>query len=118
MDPGISSQSGFDDAASIAAAGLLLVGAVLSLNALALLGRVDTRSVGILNLLVGGLETVIALVLVTEATSSREVFVGAGIFFFGFTYLYVGLTVSLNAHRLVWAGTVAGLQFWRRTVRL
>lgn len=71
--------------------GLLFVGAVLLVNGLLFLGKVDPKAAASLNLFVGGLQTAIPLWLLTHAETPDEVFGAAGIFLFGFTYLYVGI---------------------------
>lgn len=71
--------------------GLLFVGAVLFLNGLLFLGRVDAKAVAVFNLFVGALQTAIPFYLVATAPSADAVLGSAGIFLFGFTYLYVGI---------------------------
>ncbi|UMG93514.1 AmiS/UreI family transporter [Nocardioides sp. TF02-7] len=71
--------------------GLLFVGAVLFVNGLLFLGRVDPRSAALLNLFVGALQTAVPFYLVATAATPDEVLAAAGIFLFGFTYLYVGI---------------------------
>ncbi|WP_370249865.1 AmiS/UreI family transporter [Nocardioides sp.] len=72
--------------------GLLFVGAVLLINGVMLLGGVDTKTAGVFNLFVGGLQTLIPTYLVVTADSADAVLGASGIFLFGFTYLYVGIT--------------------------
>ncbi|MEV7012787.1 AmiS/UreI family transporter [Streptosporangium sp. NPDC051022] len=77
---------------SVGNVGLLYVGAVLFLNGLMLLGKVDARAAAIFNLFVGALQVVTPTVLIIAAGDSRAAVLGAsGIFLFGFTYLYVGV---------------------------
>lgn len=71
--------------------GLLFVGAALFVNGMLLLGRVDARTAGVLNLFVGALQTAIPFYLIATAASPDELFAAAPIFMFGFTYLYVGI---------------------------
>ncbi|MFF5213225.1 AmiS/UreI family transporter [Streptosporangium sp. NPDC000396] len=72
--------------------GLLYVGAVLFINGLMLLGRIDPRAAAILNLFVGTLQVITPTVLIITAGNRPDVILGAsGIFLFGFTYLYVGI---------------------------
>lgn len=71
--------------------GLLFVGAVLFVNGLLFLGRIEPRNAGVFNLFVGALQTAIPFYLVATATTPDEVLAAAGIFLFGFTYLYVGI---------------------------
>lgn len=76
----------------MAAVGLLYVGAVLFVNGLMLLGRVEPRSAAILNLFVGALQVVVPTVLIVQAGSDTSAILAAsGIYLFGFTYLYVGV---------------------------
>lgn len=71
--------------------GLLFVGAVLFVNGLLFLGKVDAKSAGVFNLFVGGLQTAIPFYLIATAETPDEILSAAGIFLFGFTYLYVGI---------------------------
>ncbi|WP_139981823.1 AmiS/UreI family transporter [Nocardioides litoris] len=71
--------------------GLLFVGAVLFVNGLLLLGHVDPKTAGVFNLFVGALQTAIPFYLIATATSPDVVLSAAGVFMFGFTYLYVGI---------------------------
>jgi hypothetical protein len=76
----------------MAAVGLLYVGAVLFVNALLLLGKVDAKSAGVFNLFVGSLQVIGPLYLIFTAHGDPWTIFGAsGIFLFGFTYLYVGI---------------------------
>ncbi len=72
--------------------GLLFVGAVLFVNALLLLGVVDAKSAALFNLFVGGLQVVVPTYLIITAQAPDDVLFASGIYLFGFTYLYVGLT--------------------------
>ncbi|MFC6881002.1 MULTISPECIES: AmiS/UreI family transporter [Actinomadura] len=82
----------------MASVGLLYVGAVLFVNALMLLGRVEPRSAAVLNLFVGTLQVVLpTLLLVAADGDTGQIGASAGLYLFGFTYLYVGI------------GTLAGL---------
>lgn len=71
--------------------GLLFVGAVLFVNGLLFLGKVDPKSAGVFNLFVGGLQTAIPFYLIATAQTPDEILAAAGVFLFGFTYLYVGI---------------------------
>jgi hypothetical protein len=71
--------------------GLLFVGAVLFVNGLLFLGQVDAKTAGVFNLFVGGLQTAIPLYLIASASNPDQILAAAGIFMFGFTYLYVGI---------------------------
>lgn len=73
--------------------GLLYVGGVLFLNSIMLLGKVEAKSAGIFNLFVGVLQVITPLYLIMTAKGDPDIILGAsGIFLFGFTYLYVGIT--------------------------
>jgi hypothetical protein len=71
--------------------GLMFVGAVLFVNGLLFLGRIDGRGAAVFNLFVGALQTAVPFYLIAHATSPNEILGDAGIFLFGFTYLYVGI---------------------------
>jgi len=71
--------------------GLLFVGAVLFLNGLLFLGKADAKGVAVFNLFVGVLQTAIPFYLIATAKGPAEILGAAGIFLFGFTYLYVGI---------------------------
>lgn len=80
------------------ALGLLFVGAVLLVNGLVLLGRVDVRAAAPINLFVGTLLVVVVLSLALPAGDDLgPVFTAAGFLLFGFVYLYVGVG-SLTGH--------------------
>lgn len=82
----------------MATVGLLYVGAVLYVNALMLLGKVDRKSAGIFNLFVGALQVFTPIyMIVTSHGDSWKIFSASGIFLFGFTYLYVGIVNLSNA---------------------
>ena len=72
--------------------GLMFVGAVLFVNGLLLLGKVDGKGAATFNLFVGALQTAIPFYLITTATTTDEILLASGIFLFGFTYLYVGIS--------------------------
>lgn len=71
--------------------GLLFVGAVLFMNGLLFIGKADTKGVAVFNLFVGGLQTAIPFYLIATAKTPNDILSAAGIFLFGFTYLYVGI---------------------------
>ncbi|MBA9005845.1 AmiS/UreI family transporter [Thermomonospora cellulosilytica] len=76
----------------MASVGLLYVGAVLFVNALLLLDRVDGKAAAILNLFVGALQVVLPTLLILQAGGDiKAISAAAGIYLFGFTYLYVGI---------------------------
>ncbi|MBB5083837.1 AmiS/UreI family transporter [Nonomuraea endophytica] len=76
----------------MASVGLLYVGAVLFVNAMMLLGKVEAKSAAILNLFAGALQVVTPTVIIITAGGDPAAIMGAsGIYLFGFTYLYVGI---------------------------
>ena len=78
--------------------GLLFVGSVLFLNGLLFLGKADAKGVAVFNLFVGGLQTAVPFYLIATAHTPNQILGAAGIFLFGFTYLYVGI-VNLAGFR-------------------
>jgi hypothetical protein len=84
--------------------GLLFVGAVLFLNGLLFLGKADAKGVAVFNLFVGVLQTAIPFYLIATAKGPEEILGAAGIFLFGFTYLYVGVVnlAGLNSGGIGW----------------
>lgn len=76
----------------MASVGLLYVGAVLFVNAMMLLGKVEPRAAAVLNLFVGGLQVVVPTALIITADGDiTQIAAASGIYLFGFTYLYVGV---------------------------
>lgn len=76
----------------MSAVGLFYVGAVLFVNGLMLLGRIPARSAGIFNVLVGGLQCVMPLMILAQSGGDAATLHATfPIFLFGFTYLYVGI---------------------------
>ena len=72
--------------------GLLYVGAVLFVNGLMLLGVVPGKSAAILNFFVGTMQVVFPTLIILQANDDLSVIFGAaGLYLFGFTYLYVGV---------------------------
>ena len=71
--------------------GLLFVGSVLFLNGLLFLGKADVKSAAVFNLFVGALQVAIPFYLISHARTPSDILGAAGIFLFGFTYLYVGI---------------------------
>lgn len=69
---------------------LLWVGAVLFLNGVWLIGKIEDKEIGIINIFVGGLTLIVSLniALNAEATSG-SVQAGAFTLLFSFTYLWV-----------------------------
>ncbi|MGY1709338.1 AmiS/UreI family transporter [Geodermatophilus sp. SYSU D00758] len=76
----------------MATVGLLYVGAVLVVNGIMLLGYVDPRGAAPLNLFVGALQVVTPTYLIIFAAGDpARIALAAGLYFFGFTYLWVGI---------------------------
>jgi len=72
--------------------GLLYVGAVLFINGLMLLGVIPGKSAGILNFFVGGMQVIFPTLIIMQADGDPATIYGAaGLYLFGFTYLYVGI---------------------------
>jgi hypothetical protein len=72
--------------------GLLYVGAVLFLNGMMLLGKVDAKAAAVFNLFIGALQVVTpTYLIISSANSSNTVLAASGLYLFGFTYLYVGI---------------------------
>jgi len=70
----------------------MFVGAVLFINGLLFLGKVDAKGAATFNLFVGALQVAIPFYLIATASSTDELLLASGIFLFGFTYLYVGIS--------------------------
>ncbi|NMH98796.1 AmiS/UreI family transporter [Pseudonocardia acidicola] len=78
----------------MATVGLLYVGAVLFLNGLMLIGKVEPRAAGPLNLFVGALQVLTPTFLIfTAGGDTSKILAASGIYLFGFTYLYVGINL-------------------------
>jgi hypothetical protein len=71
--------------------GLMFVGAVLFINGLLFLGKIDARGAAVFNLFVGALQVVVPFYLIAHAATANDILLDAGLFLFGFTYLYVGI---------------------------
>ncbi|PQZ92914.1 transporter [Arthrobacter sp. MYb227] len=77
--------------------GLLYVGAVLFINGLMLIGKVPTKSGVLMNLFVGGMQTIFPTIIIAQANEDPAVIFGAsGLYLFAFTYLYVGIDGLYN----------------------
>jgi putative amide transporter protein len=76
----------------VGAVGLLFVGAVLFLNGVMLLGKINPRSAAVFNLFVGALQVLTPTYLIfTSGGDPKLILAASGIYLFGFTYLYVGI---------------------------
>lgn len=77
--------------------GLLFVGAVLFINGVMLLGWVEAKSAAPINFFVGVLQVVTPTYLIFTANGDADVILAAaGLYLFGFTYLYVGLNLAFD----------------------
>lgn len=72
---------------------LLFVGAVLLVNGMGGLGRVDLRSMAVMNFMVGSLALVASLLQLVRAETMADFFGVATFFLFTFTYLYVAVSM-------------------------
>lgn len=102
--------------------GLLYVGAVLFINGLMLIGLVPGKSAAILNFFVGTMQVVFPTIILIQANNDLPtIFGAAGLYLFGFTYLYVGIlqVTGVSGEGLGWfslfvaacAVVIGGLQF-------
>ncbi|GII89069.1 transporter [Sphaerisporangium siamense] len=75
--------------------GLLFVGAVLIINGVMLLGTITDKAAAPLNFFVGVLQVVTPTFLIMTADGDRAIIAGAaGLYLFGFTYLWVGINAA------------------------
>jgi len=110
------------------AVGLLYVGAVLFVNGIMLLGWANAKSVAPMNLFVGALQVITPTYLIFTASGTphqiqNEILFASGLYLFGFTYLYVAITLLAGLDSTgggIFYGFVAlcavvyaGLNFWR-----
>lgn len=75
---------------------LLLSGAALLVNGLAALGHLPRRDAAVLSLLVGTLQLVLGVVVLSLDGAAGTAPAAAGILLFGLTYAYVGLDTLLD----------------------
>jgi putative amide transporter protein len=74
------------------AVGLFYVGAVLFLNGVMILGKIDPKAAAVFNIFVGALQVITPTFLIFTAGGDADIILNAsGIYLFGFTYLYVGI---------------------------
>lgn len=74
--------------------GLFYVGAALIINGLMLVGRIPEKAAAPLNFFVGALQVITPTFLIMTAGGDRTIIAGAaGIYLFGFTYLWVGINI-------------------------
>ncbi|MFB7495285.1 AmiS/UreI family transporter [Streptomyces sp. NPDC056161] len=77
--------------------GLLFVGAVLFMNGMMLLGKVEAKAAAVFNLFVGALQVLTPTYLIFVADNDpKKILAASGIYLFGFTYLYVGIGLLAN----------------------
>jgi hypothetical protein len=101
-------------------AGLLYVGAILFINGMALMGFVKGTGATPLNWFVGFLQVVTPTYLIFTADGNTDqIFNAAGLYLFGFTYLYVALNntwghsaTGLGYYSLFVAVVAAGYAVW------
>jgi hypothetical protein len=75
---------------------LLLSGAALLINGLAMIGHVSRRDAAVLSLAVGIVQLVLGVVVLSPGSSAGAALTAAGMFLFGLTYVYVGLDFLLD----------------------
>jgi len=81
----------------VSSVGLLFVGAVLFINGVMLLGKVDARAAAVFNLFVGALQVLTPTYLIFTAEGDpHKILLASGIYLFGFTYLYVGIGLLMG----------------------
>ena len=77
--------------------GLLYVGAILFINGVMLLGHISGKGSAPLNFFVGGVQVFTPTYLIVTAGGDMSVIYGAaGLYLFGFTYIWVGLNNVLG----------------------
>lgn len=88
---------------------LLYVGAVLLLNGIWLIGKIEDREISVINFFVGGLTLVAALAValgsaVRGETDILAIQLGALVLLFAFTYLWVGIDrwLAVDGRGLGW----------------
>lgn len=84
---------------------MLWVGAVLFLNGVWLIGRIEDKEISIINIFVGGLTLIVSLSIALSAdATSGSIQAGAFTLLFSFTYLWVAFDrySGANGHGLGW----------------
>lgn len=75
----------------------MLSGVALLINGLGLLGRIRARDSAVFNVLIGGLQLVLAVLIAVAANGDAQSLLDvAAVFLFGITYFYVGLSTLLD----------------------
>ena len=72
---------------------LLFVGSALLINGVGGLGRIDAKSMAVMNFMVGGLALVATIVQIIRASTPADFFAVAATLLFTFTYLYVAISL-------------------------
>ena len=75
---------------------LLFVGGVLLVNGMGGLGKVEAKSMAIMNFMVGGLALFVALLSLIRAEAPGDYFAVCAYVLFSFTYLYVAISLWLD----------------------
>ncbi len=94
------------------AVGLLYVGAVLFVNGMMLLGHVSGTGAAPLNFFVGALQVVVPTWLIVSAGGhGTRIAKAAGLYFFGFTYLWLGVNLVTRwpDHGLGWFSLIVAV---------
>jgi putative amide transporter protein len=98
--------------APMSAVGLIYVGAVLFVNGMMLLGHVSGTGAAPLNFFVGALQVVVPTWLIVSAGGDgTRIAEAAGLYFFGFTYLWLGVNLVTRwpDHGLGWFSLVVAV---------
>ena len=75
---------------------LVFVGCVLLINGMGDLGRVELKSMAIMNFMIGGLGAVLVLIQLFRAETPDDYFAIAAYLLFTFTYIYVAICIWLD----------------------
>lgn len=68
---------------------LLYVGAVLFVNGVNLLGKIDNKAAAVMNMFTGSLTLVINIIILSKAIETQMFYAAATGLLFSFTYLYM-----------------------------
>ncbi len=75
---------------------LIFVGSVLLINGMGGLGRVEPKSMAVMNFMIGGLGVVITLIQLMRAETPMDYFDIGAYLLFTFTYIYVAICIWLD----------------------
>jgi acid-activated urea channel len=75
---------------------LLYVGAVLVINGVSLMGKIDSKAAAVMNIFTGGLTLVLNIIILINATETQMFYAAATGLLFSFTYLYVAINSIFN----------------------